>query len=322
MGATLYTNRAAMSALYVIENLSNRMEGLQTRISTGKRINAAKDNSAYWTISNNMMSDSEAGRPIKDALTMAKIQLDQGYSATQQIRKELESIKKEMITAYGMTAEDQKKVRAAVEARLENIKMSLKNGEFNGTNLTDITDGVTSGAAVGTSMDVPASFRRVGDKVEVNTIQIDKTKLSLTHVETAEKPDKPQKADETDKTQAPTEPFDIRDLWNTQLFSDKTNGEAYSASELDGMVSRVQKQLNAVSEVESHYAAYQNQIDSQLSYVAKISDNLEIGVGTLTDADMNAESSKLSALQIQQQLAVQGLAIANQANQNLLSLFR
>ena len=94
MGATLYTNRAAMSALYVIENLSNRMEGLQTRISTGKRINAAKDNSAYWTISNNMMSDSEAGRPIKDALTMAKIQLDQGYSATQQIRKELESIKK------------------------------------------------------------------------------------------------------------------------------------------------------------------------------------------------------------------------------------
>ena len=321
MGATLYTNRAAMSALYVIENLSNRMEGLQTRISTGKRINAAKDNSAYWTISNNMMSDSEAGRPIKDALTMAKIQLDQGYSATQQIRKELESIKKEMITAYGKTAEDQKKVKAAVDARLENIQMSLKNGEFNGTNLADITDG-TAASGGSTSMDVPASFRRVGDKVEVNTIQIDKTKLSLTHVETAEKPDKPQKADETDKTQAPTEPFDIRDLWNTQLFSDKTNGEAYSASELDGMVSRVQKQLNAVSEVESHYAAYQNQIDSQLSYVAKISDNLEIGVGTLTDADMNAESSKLSALQIQQQLAVQGLSIANQANQNLLSLFR
>ena len=227
-----------------------------------------------------------------------------------------------MMTAYGMTAEDQKKVKAAVEARIENIKMSLKNGEFNGTNLTDITDGVTSGATVGTSMDVPASFRRVGDTIQVNTITIDKTKLSLTCVDKAENPDKPQKADETDKTQAPTEPFDIRDLWNTQLFSDKTNGEAYSASELDGMVSRVQKQLNAVSEVESHYAAYQNQIDSQLSYVAKISDNLEIGVGTLTDADMNAESSKLSALQIQQQLAVQGLSIANQANQNLLSLFR
>ena len=306
MGATLYTNRAAMSALYVIENLSNRMEGLQTRISTGKRINAAKDNSAYWTISNNMMSDSEAGRPIKDALTMAKIQLDQGYSATQQIRKELESIKKEMMTAYGMTAEDQKKVRAAVEARLENIKMSLKNGEFNGTNLTDITDGVASGAAVGTSMDVPASFRRVGDTIQVNTIKIDKTKLSLTKT-----------ADPSAATAG-----DITDLWKDKLFIDKSNGEAYNATELNEIVSRVQKQLNVLGQVESHYAAYQNQIDSQLSYVAKLSDNLEIGAGTLTDADMNAESSKLSALQIQQQLAVQGLAIANQANQNLLSLFR
>ena len=306
MGATLYTNRAAMSALYVIENLSNRMEGLQTRISTGKRINAAKDNSAYWTISNNMMSDSEAGRPIKDALTMAKIQLDQGYSATQQIRKELESIKKEMMTAYGMTAEDQKKVRAAVEARLENIKMSLKNGEFNGTNLTDINDGVSSGADVSTSMDVPASFRRVGGNVEVNLIKIDKTKLSLT------------------KNANPSEvtPGDVTDLWKDKLFIDKSNGEAYTSYELNEIVAKVQKQINFVGRVESHYAAYQNQIDSQLSYVAKLSDNLEIGAGTLTDADMNAESSKLSALQIQQQLAVQGLAIANQANQNLLSLFR
>ena len=182
----------------------------------------------------------------------------------------------------------------------------LFRSEFNGTNLTDINDGVSSGADVSTSMDVPASFRRVGGNVEVNLIKIDKTKLSLT-----------KKADPSAAT-----PGDITDLWFISLFADKANGEAYDATELNNIVSKVQKQINFVGRDESHYAAYQNQIDSQLSYVAKLSDNLEIGAGTLTDADMNAESSKLSALQIQQQLAVQGLAIANQANQNLLSLFR
>jgi flagellin len=42
----------------------------------------------------------------------------------------------------------------------------------------------------------------------------------------------------------------------------------------------------------------------------------------MVDADMNAESAKLSALQVQQQLGVQALSIANQSTQNILSLFR
>jgi len=42
----------------------------------------------------------------------------------------------------------------------------------------------------------------------------------------------------------------------------------------------------------------------------------------MVDADMNAESARLSALQVQQQLGVQALSIANQSTQNILSLFR
>jgi flagellin len=42
----------------------------------------------------------------------------------------------------------------------------------------------------------------------------------------------------------------------------------------------------------------------------------------LVDADMNAESTRLQALQVQQQLGVQSLSIANQSSQQILSLFR
>jgi flagellin len=51
-------------------------------------------------------------------------------------------------------------------------------------------------------------------------------------------------------------------------------------------------------------------------------DSVNRGVGQLVDADMNAESTRLQALQTQQQLGVQALSIANQNSQSILSLFR
>ena len=53
-----------------------------------------------------------------------------------------------------------------------------------------------------------------------------------------------------------------------------------------------------------------------------VSDAIEKGVGRLVDADMNEESTRLKALQTQQQLAVQSLSIANSSSEVILSLFR
>ena len=64
------------------------------------------------------------------------------------------------------------------------------------------------------------------------------------------------------------------------------------------------------------------QIDTQMEFVGKLTDLLVSGIGTLVDADMEAASAKLQALQTQQQLGVQALSIANQAPQTILSLFR
>lgn len=70
------------------------------------------------------------------------------------------------------------------------------------------------------------------------------------------------------------------------------------------------------------FGSAQGRIDTQSKFISDLSDSLKAGIGTLVDADMEETSARLQALQVQQQLSTQALSIANQAPQNLLSLFR
>jgi flagellin len=63
-------------------------------------------------------------------------------------------------------------------------------------------------------------------------------------------------------------------------------------------------------------------LDTHLTFVGKLQDSLDAGVGNLVDADLAKESAKLQSLQTKQQLGVQALSIANQASSSILSLFR
>lgn len=61
---------------------------------------------------------------------------------------------------------------------------------------------------------------------------------------------------------------------------------------------------------------------THLTFVGKLQDTLEAGVGNLVDADLAKESARLQALQTKQQLGVQALSIANSSTSILLGLFR
>ncbi|MCB1342114.1 MAG: flagellar protein [Pseudooceanicola sp.] len=63
-------------------------------------------------------------------------------------------------------------------------------------------------------------------------------------------------------------------------------------------------------------------IETQKEFLGALTDKLDSGVGSMVDANMEEEAARLQSLQVQQQLATQSLAIANQAPQNILSLFR
>ena len=80
----------------------------------------------------------------------------------------------------------------------------------------------------------------------------------------------------------------------------------------------IQNSIDAASE----FGSDQGRIEIQSEFIDKLSDSLKTGIGTLVDADMEEASARLQALQVQQQLGVQALSIANQAPQSILSLFR
>ena len=58
------------------------------------------------------------------------------------------------------------------------------------------------------------------------------------------------------------------------------------------------------------------------TFVGKLSDTLEQGIGNLVDADLAKESARLQSLQVKQQLGVQALSIANSAPSTILGYFR
>ena len=69
------------------------------------------------------------------------------------------------------------------------------------------------------------------------------------------------------------------------------------------------------------FGAVERRLEIQDEFVSTLIDNLRAGAGALTDADLEAASARLQSLQVQQQLGVQALSIANQAPQVLLGLF-
>lgn len=80
--------------------------------------------------------------------------------------------------------------------------------------------------------------------------------------------------------------------------------------------------MSAVNQAVGAIGTQAKQIDAHHSFVSKLTDVLETGVGNLVDADLAKESARLQALQVKQQLGAQALSIANGAPQIILSLFK
>ncbi|MES0868749.1 flagellin [Pseudovibrio sp. SCP19] len=84
----------------------------------------------------------------------------------------------------------------------------------------------------------------------------------------------------------------------------------------------VDGQLSAITDAATELGSAKARVDMQKEFASNLSDAIDRGIGQLVDADMNAESTRLQALQTQQQLGIQALSIANSGSQNILSLFR
>jgi flagellin len=108
----------------------------------------------------------------------------------------------------------------------------------------------------------------------------------------------------------------------TASVSDLTIDATTTAGQLDQLIQMVDDALTLMTSAAADLGSIGMRIDLQSEFVSKLTDSIDSGVGRLVDADMNEESTRLKALQTQQQLAVQSLSIANSASESILTLFR
>ena len=105
----------------------------------------------------------------------------------------------------------------------------------------------------------------------------------------------------------------------TNIGATATINTVASASAMIGFLNTA---IDSVSSALSKLGTGSKAIGSHMTFINKLRDTIDAGIGNLVDADLAKESAKLQALQTKQQLGVQALSIANQSSSILLGLFR
>ncbi len=101
-----------------------------------------------------------------------------------------------------------------------------------------------------------------------------------------------------------------------------TTASFATATSASTLLSTLDTSINNVSAALAQMGTSSTAVGNHITFIGKLQDSLNAGIGNLVDADMAQESAKLQALQTKQQLGVQALSIANQAPQVALSLFK
>ena len=311
---SILTNSSAMGALATLRSINSSMETTQERISSGLRVATAADNAAYWSIATTMRSDNKALSAVQDALGLGAAKTDVASSAMENSKDVVDEIKKKLVTA-SEPGVDKSKIQKEIK-ELQNQLLSIaKSASFSGENwvYTDPNN------AAGTKSVVGSFNRDAKGNVSLTTLQYDTNKSSLIEVNasganvtngTGLLSSNISYTDTTGATVSLT--FSVLSLDITSM----TNGALSQA------LSGVDSILTQMTDAAADLGALNSRIDLQKGFVENLSDSIEKGVGRLVDADMNEESTRLKALQTQQQLGIQALTIANTNSQNILSLFR
>jgi flagellin len=221
-------------------------------------------------------------RADRSALSAVKMSLDRATSITDVALAAGESVS-DLLTQM------REKVVAAKDTSLSTSSRTALNADFQGLlkNLTQVINSASFDGANILNGSEPTNITFLADADAATSITLNLQNLSL------------------------------GGSINTLTATDAINTQTLAT----GVLSRLDTTLSAVNQAVGSIGSQAKQIDAHNTFVSKLSDVLETGVGNLVDADMAKESARLQALQVKQQLGAQALSIANQAPQIILSLF-
>ena len=308
MSNSILTNASAMTALQTLNATNSSMDQVQNRISTGQRVSSAQDNAAYWSIATTMRSDNMALSAVQDALGLGAATVDTMYTAMNSTVDVVKEIKAKLVAAKEPGV-DRGKIQSDITELQHQLKTIADSAVFNSENWLS-TD--AAGAGYSALKSVVSSFSRTGGSITISTIDIDTTKTQLFEASA--------NAGILDQDRG----FgSLTNVAGDGVYDVDISGVTDAdLAGLDLVIQGVDAALGEITDSATLLGSVKTRIDLQKDFINALTDALDRGIGQLVDADMNKESTRLKALQVQQQLGIQALSIANSNSENILSLFR
>ncbi len=298
MSSSLLTNTSAMTALMYLTQTQHNLSKVQSEISTGLAVQGAQDNASYWSIATKMRSDVGALGAVNSALSSSQAMVSTMDAAMHASISVMDNIKNDLVTAQNPTTADLGKIQTDIQAQ-QNLLISIGSSSIiNGQNFLETAGGTVS---------LVASYDPTNG-VSFLTVNTTNTQLFETTV---------------GATQGILGQSGANFASASILTLNITNvgGTNATAGDLANMLKDVNVAIASMTTASTVLGSTNTNLKIQQDYISNLSDSLTTGIGALVDANMNEAATKLAALQVQQQLGVQALGIANSNTQLILKLF-
>ena len=321
---SIMTNSAALAALDTLRSINKGLNETQNRISSGYRVESASDNAAYWSIATTMRSDNKALSAVSDALGLGAAKTDTAYTGMEAAIDVVTEIKAKLVAARepGVDKEKINKELTELKSQLGSIAQSAT---FSGENWLYNDAGNASPAE--TKEMVGSFVRDANGYISIETISFDTTDSVLIDDSNGSdglltKGTYATYTDASGSTATTSNYFLIAGEGTAATGTEIELATSTTDTAVEDMIRVVDQILTDMTDAAATLGATNSRLEMQTEFVADLRDVIDTGVGRLVDADMNEESTRLKALQTQQQLGIQALSIANSNSENILSLFR
>ncbi|MFG1296593.1 MULTISPECIES: flagellin N-terminal helical domain-containing protein [Xanthobacter] len=351
---SIITNNSATVALQTLRSINNDLEMTNNRVSTGKKINDASDSASYWTIATTLTSDNSALSSVTDAMALDSNAVTTASKGVTQVIEDLKTIKDALAASISSNA-DRGAAQKNITAAIENIKTAATSSISGSAGDNWLSVDSQNDSEFTESKSLLASFSRTGSTVNVTTTSLDTGEfrlydksgsattsgtvydtvtdiatdssftddlgnaftVSITSGETVKGfMDTTYSLDYVDASStAQTATISLQTIDVSSLTDDQTNL-------ISAYMKLVDKTITSLTSGGATLGATADRLESQQTFATSLIDLNKSSIGTLVDADMEEESTRLKALQTQQSLAIQSLSIANSSSSNVLRLFQ
>ncbi len=283
MSMVINTNVASLTSQRLLSNTTSSLKTSMERLSSGLRVNSAKDDAAGLAISDGMTSQirgmTVAIRNANDGISMAQTAESAMGSITETMQR-MRDLAVQASNFGAVSSSDREKLQTEFKQLGDEIGRIIKNTEFNGKKVLN------------------GSLQNVNFQVGAGTSANNQISINVSDLATAS---------------------GIQSLFSTGAVS---IGSGAASADTRDAIDAIDNAIKKIDNFRSTLGAIQNRFTTTIGNLQSSIENQSAARSRIMDADFASETSNLSRTQILQQAGTAMLAQANQSSQTVLSLLR